>query len=551
VTGDAATVVLAVVIGVLVGGATVHVVGRRRSLTPAHRSALERARLVEQLNQIVADLTARLDHREVLHRIARSARDLVGADASAYASLDRGDSTIVAVEGLPLSLIGFTVGPQEGVVSDVVAAGETMVIDDYHVHPHRVPALMHTIEDLHTVVAVPSMFAGEVSGTLFVFFRTRARPMSAAELDVLALLAGHAATALANAAAFRTIMRREAHEQSVVEALADGVAVIGSDGLVKSWNSAAAEMTGISATEALGRPPPVALGPSGTAVEHQLGGDCWIEAVATQLADGGETVLALRDVSEQKALEQAQNLFLATTTHEIKTPLTVVTGFAATLQKRWQELDPVDRERSLAAIVRRSEALVRLIDQLLLGFRLQAGQLEVDLRIVDLRPVLDTTAAGFRTISDRHTIELDTPDQLPMVVADEAAVEDVVAQLLENAIKYSPDGGPITVSARPEQSMVVVAVSDAGIGLSPDDAERVFDRFYRAPLDDRRIGGVGLGLYIVRRLIEAQGGWVRASGQPGAGSRFEFSLPAADADESSPSVTARRPAVGERLAGGA
>jgi signal transduction histidine kinase len=472
---------------------------------------------------------------------------LVGADASAYASVADGRSTIIAVEGLPSSLIGFSIGPSEGVVSDVMASGQAIVIDDYHVHPHRVHALLEAIDGLHTVVAVPSLLAGDVSGTLFVLFRTPARSMSPAELDVLSLLAGHAATALANTAALQAVLRREAHEQSVVEALADGVAVINADGLVTSWNSAAAIMTGIGASDALGRPPPVPVGPAGVPAEHQLAGDRWIEAVSTRLPDTAETVLALRDVSDQKAMERAQNLFLATTTHEIKTPLTVVNGFAATLQKRWDELAPEDRERALAAIVRRSETLVRLIDQLLLGFRLQAGQVDVDLRDLDVRPLLEAAVAGFQTVSERHDIRLEAPASVPMVVADAQAVDDTVAQLLENAIKYSPDGGPVTVAVRHDGDEVVVSVSDTGIGIGPVDAGRVFDRFYRAaPPEDRRIGGVGLGLYIVRRLVEAQGGWVKASGELGVGSRFEFSLPVADR---AGSVAPARAPVSEGLAG--
>jgi signal transduction histidine kinase len=545
-TLNAASAALAVAIGAAMGGALVHLVHRRRrSPTAVSGDVAERVRLVEQLNLVVADLTARLDHPEVLHRIARSAMSLVGADAAAYASLSGGRSTIVTVEGLPETIVGFSIGPDQGVVSDVVAGGHTVVIDDYQTHPHRVPDVLDAIEGLHTVVAVPTLLAGEVTGTLFVLFSAVGRPMSQAELDVLSLLAAHAATALANAQVFSAVMRREAHEQAVVEALADGVGVINADGLVTSWNSAAAAMTGIAASNALGRPPPVPIGPPGTPVEHQLSGDRWVEAVTTNLADTSETVLALRDVSDHKAMERAQNLFLATTTHEIKTPLTVVNGFAATLQKRWDELAPDDRERALAAIVRRSEALVRLIDQLLLGFRLQAGQIDVDLRALDLRPLLESAVAGFQAVSDRHSIQLESPAQLPMVIADTRAADDIVAQLLENAIKYSPDGGPITVAAREEGGLVLVSVSDTGVGIDPEDAERVFDRFYRAaPLEDRRIGGVGLGLYIVRRLVEAQGGWVRASGQVGVGSRFEFSLPTADPE---PSVTSRRPTITEGL----
>jgi signal transduction histidine kinase len=233
-------------------------------------------------------------------------------------------------------------------------------------------------------------------------------------------------------------------------------------------------------------------------------------------------------VSEQKALERAQNLFLATTTHEIKTPLTVVSGFASTLQNRWTTLTSEDRDRALGAIVRRSEALVKLIDQLLLGFRAQAGQLDLDLRALDVRPLLESTVLGFDTISSEHNVVLQIDDGLPLVIGDARAVDQVLAQLLENAIKYSPDGGTVRVGAVSRNGFLVVTVTDEGIGLQPGEGVRVFSRYFRGSgKRDRNVGGVGLGLYIVRQLVEAQGGTVKASGTPGAGSTFEFTLPIA------------------------
>jgi len=504
---------------------------RRRASDATTREALERGRLVEELHGVVVDIAARLDHHEVIHRIARSAVELVGADGGAYAEVAGGRSTVVAVHGLPESISGVTIGPGEGLMGEVIASGRMVVVGDYHADSRRVPAVAAAIQDLHTVVAVPSVLGSSVAGALFAVFRQRDRPVTDPERAVLSLLAAHAATSLANASAFGAVLRREAHEKAVVEALADGVAVLSPAGVVTSWNSAAAAMTGVPTTEAVGRPAPVPVDVAtrpGAPVEHQLPDDRWIEVVATELRDTRETILVLRDISDRKELERAQNLFLATTTHEIKTPLTVISGFAATLQRRSHEMRAADRERALQTIVRRSEALVRLINQLLLGFRIQAGQIEVELRAVDLRGPLQTSVAEFTEVSDDHTITLDVPPDLPRVVADPQAVEDVVGQLLENALKYSPDGGTVTVAARVAGAGVTVSVSDKGVGFAPDEAERIFDRFYRgSAVDDHRIGGTGLGLYIVRRLVEAQGGRVRAHGAPGAGATVEFDLPLA------------------------
>jgi nitrogen fixation/metabolism regulation signal transduction histidine kinase len=519
-----AVLVTAVISGVGAWWVAQRATGRRHRTAPAE----ERARQVERLAEVVVDLTGTLDRTEMLNRLARSASELVGADASAFARLDDGHSTIVATHRLPERLVGFTIGRGEGLMSDVVERGEVVVIDDYHQHPGRVEGIVEAIPGLHTVAAVPSVIDGNVSAALFVLFREPGHTLSHTALDVLRLLAGHAGTAHANIAMYSEVVRREAHEQAVVEALADGVAVIGPDGLVTSWNSAAATMTGMPVTDVVGTAPPVPVPPFGQPVEHELPGDRWLEILASQLPETGETVLVLRDVSEQKALERAQSLFLATTTHEIKTPLTVVSGFATTLQRRWDELKPDDRERALSAIVRRSEALVKLIDQLLLGFRVQAGQLDLDLRGLDLRSVLETAVAGFDTLSERHPVTLDIDDELPLVIGDGRAVDQVLAQLLENAIKYSPEGGPIGVAARASDGVVRITVRDAGVGLQPGEGDRVFSRYFRgAGKDHRKVGGVGLGLYIVRQLVEAQGGTVAASGDEGKGAVFEFTLPIA------------------------
>ncbi len=522
-------VLTAVLVTVVISGVGVWWVANRAA-GRSHRAAPaeERLQQVERLAEVVVDLTGTLDRDEMLNRLTRSAAELVGADASAFVRLDNGYSTVVAAHRLPEAMLGLRIERGEGLMSMVVEGGDVMVIDDYHGHPSRVDGIAANIPDMHTVAVVPSVIDGNVSAALFVLYREPGRIVSHSALDVLRLLAGHAGTALANAAMFGEVVRREAHEQAVIEALADGVAVIGPDGLVTTWNTAAATMSGIPADSARGQEPPVPVPPTNEPLEHEQPGDRWLEILASRLPDTGETVLVLRDVSEQKALERAQSLFLATTTHEIKTPLTVVSGFATTLQRRWDELKPDDRERALAAIVRRSEALVKLIDQLLLGFRVQAGQLDLDLRGLDLRSVLETAVSGFETLSEQHSVSLEMDDELPLVIGDGRAVDQILAQLLENAIKYSPEGGPIRVAAHGSDGMVLVRVTDTGVGLQPGEGERVFSRYFRgAGKDHRKVGGVGLGLYIVRQLVEAQGGSVRASGTPGEGSTFEFTLPVA------------------------
>ena len=524
------TVALVAIAGIGVGIAAAYVFTWHTRAAGAANE--ERARLVEQLSAVVRGLNSNLDLDDVLRRIARSATELVGADAGAFVRTDRDGSTLVAAHGLPNDVLGFHIGPGEGVMRDVTENRRPIVIADYQTDPHRVPEIAGRVPNLHTMVAVPCVVDDDICGALFAMFATPGRRVTDAEVDVLSLLAGHAGTAVSNASAFASVVTREAHEQAVIEALADGVAVVDADGLVTSWNSSAAAMTGIPEADAVGRPLRVPVGAAGEPVEHAISEERWIEVIATPLPETGEQVLVLRDVSARKSLERAQNLFLATTTHEIKTPLTVVNGFATTLFRRWESLSQQDRERALSAIMRRSDALVRLIDQLLLGFRAQAGQLEVDLRALELEATIEAAATGFETVSDVHDVVVDLPDNLPLVIADARAIDQVLGQLVENAIKYSPEGGRIHITAEVRDDVVAIRVIDDGLGIEPGDEERIFNRYYRANSNERRgIKGVGLGLYIVRQLVEAMGGSVRARRNDGApGSTFEFTLPAAMPD---------------------
>ena len=170
------------------------------------------------------------------------------------------------------------------------------------------------------------------------------------------------------------------------------------------------------------------------------------------------------------------------------------------------------------------------MEQLLLGSRAGADQLPVSNGPFDLGAVLHGAATAFRPLSDKHTIVTDVPDDLPAASGDTMATDIIVGQLLENAFKYSPDGGTVLVRAQATGAWIEVTVEDEGIGIAAGDLERIFDRFYQGETGDRRrFGGVGIGLFIVRRLAEAQHGEVTASSRPGGGTAMRLRLrPAED-----------------------
>jgi signal transduction histidine kinase len=265
--------------------------------------------------------------------------------------------------------------------------------------------------------------------------------------------------------------------------------------------------------------------PGGPTVSHRLPNGRWLDVLCNGLNGRDEQVIDFRDVTAAKELEEAKDLFLATTSHELRTPITVVQGFASTLASRWDKLADEERRSAVQTIAERAGSLGRLVEQLLLGSRAGADQLTVRNGPFDLGALLRGTAAGFRTLSERHTLVTDIPDSLPAAFGDALATDIVVGQLLENAFKYSPDGGRVTVSARDRGPRIEVTVDDEGIGIAPGDHERIFERFVQGETGDRRrFGGIGLGLYIVRQLARAQGGEVAASSREPHGTTMRLLL---------------------------
>jgi signal transduction histidine kinase len=240
--------------------------------------------------------------------------------------------------------------------------------------------------------------------------------------------------------------------------------------------------------------------------------------------DGGsEVVHSMRDITRLKQAEEAKTLFLATASHELKTPLTVISGFASTLL-RYPDIDDKMRGSALDAIHTRSIELTRIVERLLLSSRIEAGRLDLDLSVVNVTPLLrerlESSAAGIS-----RTITFNAAAEVPDVIGNPQALTTVVDHLLDNAVKYSPNGEPVVVDVSTGDHAVCISVSDQGIGMDAEQAQHCFDRFWQAESTDvRRFGGTGIGLYIVQSLVDAMGGSISVESQPGKGSTFVIQL---------------------------
>jgi PAS domain S-box-containing protein len=482
----------------------------------------ERARVVRRLGDVVAEMNAQRDLESVLDRIAASLRDLTGADAGGFVLIEDDRLRLVSTAGLPARLRGRVASLSSSLVGELLQSRKTVMMatsesggfDDL---------IWSALPGLHTIALSLSHVGGKPYGALYALYSRRT--LSHVELELLELLAGHAGVALTNAMAFEEVVRQRAHERAVIDGSADGIAVLDEAGLVRQWNPAAHRITGMPADDVMGQPPPFPLPEPGERRTHKLDSGRWLDVLCTTLAESGERVVDFRDVTAAKELEEAKDLFLATTSHELRTPITVVRGFASTLASRWDQLSDSDRRAAVTTIAERAGSLGSLVEQLLLGARAGADQLPITSEPFDLAGLLRAAVVSFGALSDKHKITADVPAELPRAFGDSMATDIIVGQLLENAVKYSPSGGTVVVRAQEAGERIEVEVEDEGIGIASGDHERIFERFVQGETGDRRrFGGVGIGLFIVRRLAAAQGGTVVAESRPGSGTVMRLSL---------------------------
>ncbi|MCC6629473.1 MAG: PAS domain S-box protein [Chloroflexi bacterium] len=335
----------------------------------------------------------------------------------------------------------------------------------------------------------------------------------------------------------------EARYRGLFDGVADAIVVISEDGRYTEANRAAAALTGYS-QDALrqmgigdlsGDPAAVragwaALKAAGdwhgeTDVRHRDGHDIPVETwvTSTPLPTGRTFISAMRDIRARRTLERQQQEFLAMISHDLKTPLTGISGMAQLMHRRGAY-----SERGVGVIINQAQHMQRLIDDLLDLARQEASQLDLRRVEFDLVVLVKTVAAATLAPSSAHRLHLTLPDQPVVGMWDHDRMTQLLHNLLSNAIKYSPDGGSIWVTLARDGHDIRLSVRDEGIGIAPAELPRLFDRYYRV----RRargdaIGGLGLGLAIAQAIVEAHGGRIAVESVEGAGSTFTVTLPVA------------------------
>jgi signal transduction histidine kinase/CHASE3 domain sensor protein len=399
-------------------------------------------------------------------------------------------------------------------------------------------------------VHIPLLFGEEVFGTV-TLARVDDRPFSPDELIAAEHLAGQASGAYANLFSFVAQQRLATINAAVLDATNEGIVLWDDAGNVVLQNSAFIELmaergitpalglaTGVEATKALVEDPDAYVAWFDTLkMDPEYEGTLayrmresrrtfllYTAPVGVAGARAGRLIV-MRDTTAEREAEQLKTDLVATVSHELRTPLASILGFAELLNAR--DPDPETRRKYVQTIYSEGQRLTALVNDFLDLHRIEHGDFQLSRESVDVAELLEEEIEVFDGQSSHHTFELKIePDRAAVTAeADRARLTQVIGNLFSNAVKYSPDGGVVAVTASRRNGAVRVSVADRGIGIPAADRNRIFEKFFRASSDGRTIGGTGLGLAVCKEIVEAHDGTIGFDTSEGNGSTFWFEVP--------------------------
>jgi PAS domain S-box-containing protein len=520
-----------------------------QQVAAAAHGALERSRLFEaeraaralaqQLARAAAALASELDPDAVLKATAREAVALVGADAALVSMLEGDELAVVAGVGAATEATRGARSPStDGVAGDVLAARSPVALAAGSANAGHGLADPLLARGLAGYLGVPLAGSGDEPRGVLSVYSHAPRSWREEEIEALTTLAANAAVALVNAELYRHVAVEREQNAAILANIADGIVAVDHDGRVVLWNDAAVEITGVPAGEAVGRTPVEVLrrelqserGTTATRlVSIPRGSDeVWLALSEAVMSDPAGLVagriFAFRDISAEYAVEQMKTDFVSSVSLELRAPLTTIYGFAQTLLREDVAFTEGDRRTFLDFIAREAERLTVTVDALLQVARLETGDLAVTLEPTDVAAVVSELVSSTSSSGrNGHRLIADIAAEMPPARADPVKLRDVLDQLVSNAVKFSPDGGTVTVSARRAGDAVELAVVDEGTGIPPSEHERIFGKFAKAGSGGGR--GTGVGLFIAQGLVREMGGRIQVDSREGQGSRFAFRLP--------------------------
>ena len=534
--------------------------GLAAQVAGAARGALERSELYERerrsraLAQRLAragrELAGELDPENVLDQAVRHAVQLLGADAASVRMLEDDEVVMRAASGLGEDEAIGTRAPSTGfLVGDIIQTRSTRALADVRTDRRLGEADPMLAADYVAYLGVPMIGPEESVQGILAVYDGRPREWLEEESEALHALGSSAAAARTNAELYQGVSHEQQRSEAILANVADGIVAVDRDGRVVLWNPAAERVTGVPQREALGQTPMQALGRSLEAGEGILGGsrlvpirrgdeEVWLSLSEAVMSDPAGAVAgriyAFRDISAERSVEQMKTDFVSTVSHELRTPLTSIYGFAETLLRQDVLFGEEERATFLRYIASESERLTAIVDRLLSVAQLDSGDMAVQLAETDVAAVVSEAVRSLEAgdAPDGHRFVVALADEPLAAAADRDKLGQVLAHLLDNAIRYSPAGGTVTVAARRRDDAVEVSVEDEGIGIPHAEQERIFSKFYRGDSAAGAVGAgaTGLGLFLAKGLVDAMGGRIRVDSDEGRGSTFVLELPAVESE---------------------
>jgi PAS domain S-box-containing protein len=514
-----------------------------------------RVRQRDFLLQISRAMTAQLDVGEVLRLVL-----------NASVAMLSGEVGLIALRGVEDEYqIRATIGIEDQNLESLNNQLQNLVADAASgLDAEQVSARMRQMATsldprLQQSVALPLVMAGEPLGILIIFRAYRGNPTQD-DIQVLQSFADQAAVAVHNAQLYAGIDQERRRLRAILQQSADGVMILDPHLNILSFNHALERMTGWQAEQAIGlhlsdvmrwkrldvgdieqamiNGWPFAKGDQ-ESKPHYVEGDLHRKdevvvsiaiTYAPLLARSGtltNIIANVRDITNFRKAQDMQNMFVSTVSHELRTPITLIKGYAGTLNREDATWNPDVIRDSLKVIEEEADRLNALVDNLITASKLQARrQLDINPDATRLTEVARRSVERFSKQATKHSLTLNFRDNFPVIHADEVRLRQVIDNLVSNAIKYTPQAGQIEVGGDYDDETVTLYVRDNGVGMTETEMEQLFQRFYRVDNAlSRKTEGTGLGLYLSRAIVEAHNGSIDVTSRPGEGSTFYVHLP--------------------------
>ena len=540
------------------------------------REIERKAELAELLLDAARQLGESLEPELVYERFHELLKAVVPHDGVVVSSYDERDGLIRCeyawVEGnvvdastLPPLPLNRECG---GMQSRVILGGEPLMFNDVADRVQEPAGTYYNVDREGTVEKIPDAGPAGTSAAMMVPVTHEGGVVGVVQvmadsgsytvenLEVVAGLVAQMAAAVRNARLQKERRRLEAAEAAaraaaeereqaahVLEAVGDGIFLVDRDGIVRLWNHAAEVATGLAAGEVCSFPLAAALplweglaaripvtesGATPVSVTLPVatsGRDLWLSFVGVRSTEG--VVYAFRDVTNEQRLEDEKRDFIATISHELRTPMAAVYGAAQTLLHRTDQLTPEARQQLLEMIAAQASRLSQITEEILLTTQLDRGDLTIEREPVDVGALAEASVDAVRQqLPEEVSVEVDVDPGVANASGDADRIQQVLMNLVDNAAKYGVS--PVTVHVEQTNGVIQIRVADNGPGIPLSEQERIFEKFYRAdPHHTRAPSGTGLGLYISRELIRRMGGRIEVRSRPGAGSTFVVELPTA------------------------